>query len=568
MDPRPWHRHYDEGVPREIPFRNVTVVDFLAESAAKYPDQPALIFLNARLSYREFKDQVDRFATALAKLGVTPGTRVAIQIPNTPQTVIAYCATLALGAVAVPTNPLYTTREIEHQWGDAGCSVAVVADFIYDSRIKDVRKLLQIEHFVIASIPEYLRFPLNLLAPLKLKRAKPPLMASVEPGPGIHFFRKLIQTTEPRPPTVQLDLDEIATLLYTGGTTGVSKGAMLTHRNLSFNVQQLLAWTPSLMSPGHEVMLTALPLFHSYGLTVAMNLGMALGASLVLLPNPRDIPAVVNHIVKHRVTLAPAVPAMFNAINQHSGIEKLDLSSVKICNSGSAPLPVEVLERFEQLTGGKITEGFGLTETSPVTHSNPIFGTRKIGSIGVPLSSTDAKIVDMEDGTTELPTGKEGELILRGPQVMQGYWNKADETEQTLRNGWLYTGDLAIMDEDGFFFIVGRKKDMILCSGYNVYPDEIDRVLMAHPAILEAATIGVPDEKRGETVKSFVVLAPGEQLSADDVIDYCRENLAAYKAPRIVTFRSELPKSSVLKILRRELRDEELRKLGKTAEAE
>ncbi len=562
MEPRIWHKHYDTGVPRDITIRDVTLPDFLHEAVAKYPDRPALIFFNATLTYRELQHAVDRLATALARLGVEKGTRVAIQIPNTPQFVIAYYATLSLGAVAVPTNPLYTTRELQHQWMDAGCSVAVVADFIYESRIKDERRLLQVEHYIVAAIPDYLRFPLNLLASLKLKRSNPPLVARVAHGPGIHFFPTLIRESPPNPPTVDIEPDDIATLLYTGGTTGVSKGAILTHRNLSVNVQQLAGWTPSLITPGQEVMLTALPLFHSYGLTVAMNLGIAFGAALVLLPNPRDIPAMVRSMAKHRVTLAPAVPAMFNAINQHPGVAKLDLRSVKVCNSGSAPLPAEVLRRFEELTGGKITEGFGLTETSPVTHSNPVLGTRKVGSIGVPLPGTDAKIVDIEDGTTEMPPGREGELILRGAQVMRGYWNNADATEEMIRHGWLYTGDLAVMDADGFFFIVGRKKDMILCSGYNVFPDEIDRVLMAHPGILEAATIGIPDEKRGETVKSFVVLAPGEHLTAEEIMAYCRDNLAAYKAPRVIEFRDELPKSSVLKILRRELRAQELASEG------
>jgi long-chain acyl-CoA synthetase len=287
-----------------------------------------------------------------------------------------------------------------------------------------------------------------------------------------------------------------------------------------------------------------------------MNLGISLAAALVLLPNPRDVPAIIKAISKHRVTLAPAVPATYNAIIQHPDVRKADLSSVKMCNSGSAPLPVEVLERFEEITGGKITEGFGLTETSPVTHSNPI-ETRKVGSIGVPLPSTDAKIVDMEVGTRELPTEEVGELVLKGPQIMKGYWNRPDATAEMIRDGWLYTGDLARMDEDGFFFIEGRKKDMILCSGFNVYPDEIDRVLMGHDAVLEAATIGVPDEQRGETVKSFIVLEPGKQVTADEIIAHCRENLASYKVPRFIEFRDSLPKSSVLKILRRQLREEE-----------
>ena len=290
-----------------------------------------------------------------------------------------------------------------------------------------------------------------------------------------------------------------------------------------------------------------------------MNMPMLLGGAIVLVPNPRDIPLIVKNIVKHRVTLFPAVPAIYNAVNQQPGIEKVDMSSIKVCNSGSAPLPVDVLKRFEELTGGKITEGYGLTETSPVTHSNPI-NKRKVGSIGVPLSDTDTKIVDIETGTKPVAPGEEGELLLRGPQIMKGYWNKPDETAKTIKDGWLYTGDLAVMDEDGYHFIVGRKKDMILASGYNVYPDEVDRVLMAHPAVLEAATIGIPDEKRGETVKSFIVLKPGQPVTGDELSKYCQQELAAYKVPKIIEFRDALPKSTILKILRRELRDEELAK--------
>jgi long-chain acyl-CoA synthetase len=561
MEFRRWHRAYDADVAPEVAFEDLTLSQFLARSASAFPSRPAVVFANGRLTYAAFAEQVDRLATALAALGVRPESRVAVHLPNLPQFVIAYYAILALGARPVPTNPLYTVREIEYQWNDAGCETAVTADYLYAARIAGAEARLPVRHFVIATIPEYLRFPLNLLAPLKLRRARPqPLVARVPRGTHIHRFRDLIRRHEPTPPRGEPGMDDIATLLYTGGTTGLSKGAMLTHRNLSYNVQQLRAWMPGLVAGG-EVMLTVLPLFHSYGLTVAMNNGIAMGATLVLLPNPRDIAAMVEAIARHRVTLAPAVPAMYNAVIHHPRIDSLDIASVKMCNSGSAPLPVDVLHEFERRTGAKITEGFGLTETSPVTHSNP-FETRKVGSIGVPLPSTDAKIVDVGDGVTEVRPGMEGELLIRGPQVMPGYWNKPDATADILRDGWLYTADLGRMDDDGFFFIVGRKKDMLICSGYNVYPDEIDRVLMAHPAIQEAATIGIPDAKRGETPKSFVVVAAGQQLSAEDVMTYCRENLAVYKVPRFVEFRPELPKSSVLKILRRELRAQELAKSG------
>jgi long-chain acyl-CoA synthetase len=497
----------------------------------------------------------------MAGLGVGRESKVAIQLPNLPQFVIAYYATQALGAVAVPTNPTYTPREIEHQWTDAECALAVVTDYIYEGRLRGIRDRLPVRHYLVTSIADYLAFPLNWLAPIKLKRQRPPLAARVTPGPGVHSFRRLIEATPPRPPTAAIGMEDISTLLYTGGTTGVSKGAALSHANLSYNVQQVRAWFAR-AEDGGEVVAGLLPFFHSYGLTVSMNLAVALAAANVLFPNPRDIPAIVKGILKHRVTLFPAVPATFQAICQYPGVEKLDLSCIKLCNSGSAPLPVEVLRRFEELTGSKISEGFGLTETSPVTHCNPLFGTRKVGSIGVPLPDTDAKVVDPENGTAECPPGEVGELIVRGPQVMRGYWKKPEETAQVIKNGWLYTGDLCRMDQDGFCFIVGRKKDMILCSGFNVYPDEIDRLLMSHPAILEAATIGIPDEKRGETVKSFVVLRPGHRLSAEEIQAYCRENLAPYKVPRLIEFRESLPRSSVLKILRRELRAQELAKRG------
>lgn len=560
MEERVWHQFYDDGVPASIDFEDLPVPRFLELSAAEYGDAIALIFMNSRLTYQQLKEEVDRFATAMADLGVGKDTKVAIQLPNLPQTVIAYYATLSLGAQAVMTNPLYVEREIEHQWNDAGCSLAVVADFLFESRIKAIRDALPIKNYVIASIPEYLRFPLNLLAPLKLKRADPPLMAKVEPGAGIHFMRKLIRATPPNPPKVDIAIDDIAVLQYTGGTTGVSKGAMLTHRNLSYNVQQVSAWFTDARR-GEEVFLAALPYFHVFGMTISMNFPVSLAAAMVLMPNPRDIPQMVKNIAKHRVTVFPGVPTMFNAINNCPRVDNIDLTSVKSCFSASAPLPIDVCERFENMTGATIIEGFGLTETSPVSNANPLKGKRKPGSVGIPVPETDVRIVDLEDGTTEMPTGNEGELIIKGPQVMKGYWKRPDATKDMIMDGWLYTGDIAVADEDGYFFIVGRKKDMILASGYNVYPDEVDGVLVAHPAVLEAATIGVPDERRGETIKSFVVLAEGRTATAEELIEYCRKELAAYKIPRRIEFREQLPKSAVLKILRRELRDQELAKL-------
>ncbi len=559
MEERIWHRFYDEEVPASLDFEELPVPGFLERSATEYGQATALIFMNRRLSYRQLKDHVDRFATALAGLGVGSDTRVAIQLPNLPQTVIAYYATLSLGAQVVMTNPLYVEREIEHQWNDAECSLAVVADYLYASRIQAMRNRLPVKNYVIASIPDYLRFPLDWLAPLKLKRADPPLMAKVEPGEGVHLMSQLIEGAPPAPPKVEVGMDDIAILQYTGGTTGVAKAAMLTHRNLSFNVQQISSWMGSVDSGG-EVVLASLPFFHVFGMTVSLNLSVFGAAAMVLVPNPRDTPQLVKNIAKHRVTMMSAVPAQLNAINNCPDCERVDLTTLNTCVSGSAPLPVDVLETFEKLTESKVVEGYGLTEASPVTHCTPLLGRRKIGGIGVPLPETDAKVVDLEDGTTEMPPGQEGELLIKGPQVMAGYWRRPDETSEVIKNGWLHTGDLAIVDGDGFFSIVGRKKDLIIASGYNIYPDEVDSVLIAHPAVLEAATIGVPDQKRGETVKSFVVLVDGQTATAEELIEYARKELAAYKIPRQIEFRDELPKSAVLKILRRELREQELQR--------
>ncbi len=556
MDERPWHRCYDPDVLRSVEYEPISLPAMLERSAELHPRRRALAFSKARISYRELVAEVRRLAAALERLGVGSSTSVAIHLPNLPQTVIAYYAALSHGAKVVLTNPLYTRHEIEHQWKDAEVEVAVTADFLW-SRVADLRRSLALRDFIVASIPEYLPFHWRTLAALKLRRADPPLVAEVRPEKGVHLFRRLIQDHQAtRTSSAKIDLDGVALLQYTGGTTGVSKAAMLTHRNLSVNAQQTRAWLGEALGT-HEVVLNALPLFHVYGMTIGMNFAILAGATLVLLPNPRDVGALVQAIARERVTIFPGVPALYNSLNQYPGVERIDVRSVKYCLSGSAPIAVDVLARFERLTGATILEGFGLTETSPLTHANPK-KRRKIGTVGVPICDTDARVVDVEDPTRELPAGSEGELVIRGPQVMAGYWKRSGETALALRDGWMHTGDLAAMDADGYFKIVGRKKDMINASGLKVFPDEVDAVLLSHDAILEAATIGVPDEKRGETVKSFIVVKPGRGLTMEEVERYCRERLAAYKVPREIEFVSSLPKSSVLKILRRELREREL----------
>jgi long-chain acyl-CoA synthetase len=556
---RPWLKHYDAGVPSSIDYEELPVHAFLARSAERAPDRTAVAFSNAKLSYRELYEDTQRLAKGFSELGVEPGSSVAIHLPNIPQIVIAYYAALSLGARVVLTNPLYTPREIQHQWEDAECDLVVTTDFLFDQRLRGIREALSAKHYVLASIPDYLRFPLNRLAPWKLRRQKPPLYASFTPGPGLHGFKQLVRAHTPDPPRPDIELDEVAVLQYTGGTTGVSKGAMLTHRNLTVNAQQTDAWFSD-TDYAQEVVLTCLPLFHVFGMTVCMNLAIRSAGTLVLIANPRDIRALIRGITTHKVTLFPGVPALYNTLNHYPGIDDADLSSIRYCISGSAPIPPDVLERFEKLTGAKIIEGFGLSETSPLTHANPLSGLRKIGTVGTPVSDTDARIVDVENPDRALVTGEEGELAIRGPQVMKGYWKRPDETAKTMHEEWLLTGDLACMDEDGYFKIVGRKKDMINASGLKVFPDEVDHVLMAHDQILEAATIGIPHAKRGETVKSFIVRQPGSSVTAEDIEAYCRENLAAYKIPREIEFLDELPKSSVLKVLRRELRDRELAK--------
>jgi long-chain acyl-CoA synthetase len=549
-----WTQHYEPGVPKDFLPEEKTVVDFLDASAQRWPDRPSVTLKGRTISYAQLKDQVDRFATGLAGLGVKKDSRVALWMPNIPQMVIGYFATLRLGAQVVDTNPLYVERELEHQFGDAGVSVVVTLDFLWWNRLRGMLHRTGVQHVVVTQIPDYLPFPLSLLAPLKLKRTGQ--YVKVPREKNVHFFKEIIRDNEPKPPRVEYPFEHLALLQYTGGTTGVSKGAMLTHRNISANAQQCSAWFP-FIEPGREVLLACLPYFHSFGMTVSMLWPVHAGAHMVLAHNPRDIPDIVKSIAKYRVTVFPAVPALFVAINNYPRIETLDISSVKGCFSGSAPLPVEVLERFEELTGGKITEGFGLTETSPVTHANPLNGLRKPGSIGIPFPGTDAKIVDAETGERELDVNEEGELCVKGPQIMAGYWKRPDETAKTLKDGWIYTGDLAKVDEDGYCYIVGRKKDMIVSSGFNVYPDEIDGVIFTHPAVLEAATIGIPDEKRGESAKSFVVLKPGETCSRQALLEHCQKLLAAYKVPKEFEFLPELPKSSMMKVLRRELRDRE-----------
>jgi long-chain acyl-CoA synthetase len=547
---KPWLESYERGVPEFVEYENICLPAFLERSAERFPDRSALNFQGYRIRFRQLKEMVDRFASALSAFGVTQGDRVALLLPNTIPCVAAYYAVLKIGAIAVMNNPLYSDRELDHQFNDSGARLLVTLDLL-GNRMIDLRPKTRIEQIVITSIGDYLPFPKNWLFPLVAKKKK--LAADVKPADDVFSWKAVMADHRPNPPAVTLDLEDMAMYQYTGGTTGVSKGVMLTHANLSKNVQQCRAWFPT-FKEGAEVMLGALPFFHVFGLTTAMNFAIYMGWEDILVPKPQP-DQLLEAIGKYKPTFTPLVPTMYIGILHHANIDRTPLTSIKGCFSGSAPLPVEVIRDFEKRTGAVIVEGYGLTETSPVTHINPFAGgKRKAGSIGLPIPDTECRIVDLNDGRTDLPTGETGELMIKGPQVMPGYWNKPDATADTLVDGWLHTGDIAQMDAEGYFYIVDRKKDMIISGGYNVYPRDIEEVFFEHPKVKEATAIGVPHPKRGEAVKAFIVLKEGASATQEEMIAFCHDKLAKYKWPTEVEFRTDLPKSNVGKVLKKELR--------------
>ncbi len=548
-----WTESYEKGIVENVDYKDILVPKYLEESVNAFPDNPALIFQGFTLSFKEFNEMVGRFAAALKAFGIKKGDSVAILLPNVIPCVVAYYATLKIGGVVVLNNPLYSDRELEHQFTDSNSKFLITLDLLANRMVK-LREKTNIEHIVYTSIGDFLPFVKRLLFPLVAK--KKGLAADVTPAANLHKFKDVIAKHDPDYSQTDVSMDDIAMFQYTGGTTGVSKGVMLTHRNISYQIQQIEAWFPS-FKKGEEVMLGALPIFHVFGMSTSMNFAIRMGWANVLVPKPQPEP-LLEAISKFKVTFAPMVPTMYIGILDHPDMENTDLTSVKGCFSGSAPLPLDVINTFQEKTGSIIVEGFGLTESTPVTHINPFNGTRKQGSIGVPIADTICKIVDIEDNSKEMPVGEAGELLIKGPQVMKGYLNKPEETAKTItEDGYLCTGDVAKMDEDGYFYIVDRIKDMIISGGYNVYPRDIDEVLFEHPKILEACCIGIPHPKRGEAVKAFVILKEGESMTEQEVIDYCDSKLAKYKLPVAVEFRQELPKSNVGKILRKDLRAQE-----------
>ena len=559
---KPWLQFYDEGVPASIDYPPVPLDRLLADSAAKHPEHPAIIFgapaikwvMDQAMSYRQLDEAANRFAAAMQQLGVKKGDRVAMFLPNCPQLVIAYYGTLRAGGIAVPSNFLYSADEMEHQLNDAGAEI-VVALSSYYSKLDSIRAGTRLRHIVVTNIKEYFPPLLRLLFTLTSEKKEGHRVELASDGDL--WFQSLLKEARPTPEPVEVRPEDTACLIYTGGTTGVPKGAELTHRNVLSNAVAANCWAHS--REAGEVSIGALPFFHSYGMTAVMNMTIAAAGTMVLIPDPRDVLHVMGSISKHKATLYSAVPTSYVRINTHPQVNEFDLSSVRVCLSGAAPLPLQVQEAFQALTGGKLVEAFGMTESSPATHANPL-DRNKIGAIGIPLPDTDARIVDVDTGEEELPQGDIGEMIMQGPQVMKGYWRMPTETANVLREHpsigpglWLHSGDIARMDGEGYFQIVDRKKDMIICGGFNVYPRDIEEVLYKHAAVQEVGVIGLPDEYRGESVKAFVVLKEGMTATEQEIIDYCREHLAKYKVPASVEFRSSLPMSAMGKVLRREL---------------
>lgn len=570
-DQKPWIQKYEPGVPETIEYNGQLLHEMLDASAQKYANHTATrlvlaylplgITVQAKQTYSELKNAVDCFASALYNMGLQQGDRIAIMLPNSPQQVVAFFGALKAGCVVVNTNPTYTPREIGQILEDSGASAMLLLSSFYE-RLEQVKDATNLKHIIVTDVPDSLSFPFNKLVERQVRASG--MMVDIPDGPGIWRFNNLINTNASRPPTINVGPDDTVLFQYTSGTTGVPKAAMLTHRSFGSNIQQLEAWYRN-MEYGGEKVLGSIPFFHIYGLTVAKLFAMYSGAELIITPDPRKTELILDIIQREKVTMYPGIPTMYTAIINHPKVAESDLRSVKACLSGGMALPLEVQRRFEQLTGGKLVEGYGLTETSPAACANPINGLRKEGSIGLPLPSTEVSIISLEanaEGKFEtVPAGQEGELIIRGPQVMKGYWNRPDETAITLdEDGWLHTGDIAKMDEDGCFYIVDRKKDLIIASGYNIVPREVEEVLYMHAKVMEAAVAGVPDPVRGETVKAYVVLKEGQTSTQDEINAFCREHLAPYKVPRIVEFRSELPKSQIGKILRRVLVEEEKQK--------
>ncbi|ALC81905.1 AMP-binding protein [Bacillus gobiensis] len=554
---RPWLDSYPDEIPHDLTYENKPLHSFLTDTANTYPDHQSIYFLGKKMRFREVHEAALKLAAYLQKIGIKKGDRVALMLPNCPQAVISYYGILFSGGIVVPTNPLFTERELEYQLKDSECTAIISLDLLYPRIIK-MKKATKLSHLIITSIKDYLPFPKNILYRFTQKKNS---LVTIKENEETHLFKRIIKNTNGLPEIIDIDpLHDIAVLQYTGGTTGLPKGAMLTHRNIVANTKMCGACLYKLKKGSRESTLGIVPFFHVYGMTTVLNYSVLQAFQMILLPKFDALDALKT-IHKLKPSLFPGAPTIYIALLNHPDENKYDLSSIDTCISGSASLPVEVKNQFEKATGGKLVEGYGLSEASPVTHTNFMWGKNKPGSIGCPWPGTDAAIYSEETGGA-LPPYERGELIVKGPQVMKGYWNNPEETAAVLRDGWLFTGDIAYMDEEGFFYIVDRKKDIIIASGYNIYPREIEEVFYEHEAIREVIVAGIPDPYRGETVKAYVVLKQHATLTEKELDEYARTHLAPYKVPKIYEFRDELPKTTVGKILRRALIEEEKAKMN------
>ena len=550
---KPWLQHYPEEIPISLTYSNEPLQTYLVKTASEFPMKKAIHFLGKEFTFQYLFESAEKLAGYLQSIGIKKGDRVAIMLPNTPQAVIGFYAVLMAGGVVVETNPLYTERELEYQMKDSGAKVILTLDILFP-RVTKIKGNTELQHIIVTAIKDFLPFPKNLLYPFVQKKQYG-LVVNVKHQGTHHLFLEILKQPKRFLNPIDAHTEDIALLQYTGGTTGFPKGVMLTHRNLVANVTMCSAWLYK-CKRGEEIMLGVIPFFHVYGVTTVMILSVMQAYKMILLPK-FNVETTLKTIHKERPTLFPGAPTIYIGILNYPKLSRYDLSSIDSCLSGSAPLPVEVQEEFEEATGGKLVEGYGLTESAPITHANFLWDRpRKKGSVGVPWPDTEARILSLETNEP-LPPGEIGEIVVKGPQVMNGYWNRPEETEQVFKEGWLLTGDLGYMDEDGYFYVVDRKKDMIIAGGFNVYPREVEEVLYEHPDVQEVVVVGIPDPYRGETVKAYIVRKEGSLVSEQELNEFSRKHLAPYKVPRKYEFRYELPKTVIGKILRRVLIEEE-----------
>ena len=555
---RPWLKHYPKEIPTTLNIEKQPLQYYLRKSATEFPDKLAIHFLGKEMTYRQLYDAAFKFACYLQQIGLKKGDRVAIMLPNTPQSVISFYGALMVGGIVVQTNPLYTERELEYQMKDSGAKVIICLDILFP-RVTKVFQNTNLEQIIVTAIKDYLPFPKNLIYPY-LQKKQYGIVVNVKHGGHHHLFTEIMKKAKSKLTSITIDFDEdLALLQYTGGTTGFPKGVMLTHKNLASNVLMCKAWLYK-CKQGEESILGILPFFHVYGMTTVMIFAVMGSYKMILLPK-FDVETTLKTIQKQQPTLFPGAPTIYIGLLNHPKIKQYDLSSIHSCLSGSAPLPIEIQQKFEEITGGKLVEGYGLTESSPVTHVNFVWDRPRVkGSIGVPWPDTDACILSLDTGA-KLPSGEIGEIAVRGPQVMKGYWNRPVDTENTMLDDWLLTGDLGYMDEEGYFYVVDRKKDIIIAGGFNIYPREIEEVLYEHEEVMEVVVAGIPDPYRGETVKAYIVLKQGSTVTKEELDKHARRSLASYKVPRAYEFRLELPKTAVGKILRRSLIEEEKQRI-------